>query len=322
MHPQGELLGCPEKFWINQDGVANIVSLFHMKKHFRVTYDSGVDDAFYLHKNDRETLRFAPNGQGLYYLDLSNTQGSCSTFSLVTTVQDQQSQYTNRGIQQAQLAQRAQNIMMRPPTRKFIDIVSKNLIRNCPIDSKHIQAADDIFGPNIGALKGKTTRQKTGHVTGTIDPVPPDILHRHKDVTLALDIMFVNMIPFFVTISRDIRYATVGVLENRQMPTVRALLKQTIAQYERRGFHIRAILADEEFEPLEREFPDKTWNICGANEHVPEIERFIRTIKDSMRAQYNDLPFRYIPRVLITRMAGNAAFWWNAFPPKDRKSVV
>jgi hypothetical protein len=61
--------------------------------------------------------------------------------------------------------------------------------------------AEWIFSPNLGALNGKTTKQATVPVAGRIDGVPPNILQRYQAVVLAVDIMFINKIPFLITTS-------------------------------------------------------------------------------------------------------------------------
>jgi hypothetical protein len=79
--------------------------------------------------------------------------------SFLIKVSDKEAGYTQRGISHAQLARRVQNIIMHPGTRRYMDLVSKNFIRNCPINRKHIQAAEDIYGPDVGSLQGKTPRR-------------------------------------------------------------------------------------------------------------------------------------------------------------------
>lgn len=54
--------------------------------------------------------------------------------------------------------------------------------------------------------------------------------------------------------------------------------------------------------------------MCSADNHVPKIERYIRTIKDRARSAYRMLPFLRIPRVMIIHLVKNAVFWLNAFP--------
>ena len=63
-------------------------------------------------------------------------------------------------------------------------------------------------------------------------------------------------------------------------------------------------------------------NCCVAGEHVPEIERFIRTLKDRTRSAYNILPFRNLPRVLLVHLLKSCTLWLNAFPAADGVSSV
>jgi hypothetical protein len=56
-----------------------------------------------------------------------------------------------------------------------------------------------------------------------------------------------------------------------------------------------------------------TLNETSANEHVGEIERFIRSMK-KIRGTYNSLPFERLPTRLVTEMVNSAVFWWNSFP--------
>ena len=157
--------------------------------------------------------------------------------------------------------------------------------------------------------------KKQKHVKTSILLVPPDILKIHKEVALGVDIMFVNKVPFLITISRNIHFETVEELPNRKLQTVKAKLQSVIAIYAHRGFNVSTILADGEFEPMRPWFP--LLNTCAENEHVPEIERFIRTIKNSTRSIYQMLLFTRIPRLIAMRLVKTAVFWSNAFPSAD-----
>jgi len=311
---QGTLPGYPPRVWYHPTGVANILGLHNVGKHYRVTYDSAKDDAFHLHRGDGSTALFTASAKGLYHLDTTSND-AFHPGCLLTTTRDKKDEYDNRGYRQAEAARKVQNILMRPSTRDYMNIVTKGLLRNCPVEKRHIMAAEDIFGPNVGSLKGKTARRSTPHVVTDKDPVPADILQRYERITLAIDIMFVNTVPFFITISRGIRFGTVESLNNRQVPTIKRCLNNVIATYRRRGFQVDTVLADDEFSALRHELPGVDINCCGADEHVPEVERYIRTVKDRARSGYNDLPYEYIPRAMLDRLIGNSVFWLNAFPP-------
>jgi hypothetical protein len=75
-------------------------------------------------------------------------------------------------------------------------------------------AAEDIFGPNVGSLKGKTTRTTTEHVRSKRTNIPIVVMSRYQEVTLACDIMYVNKIPFFVSISRHIKFGMAEMLKS------------------------------------------------------------------------------------------------------------
>ena len=60
-----------------------------------------------------------------------------------------------------------------------------------------------------------------------------------------------------------------------------------------------------------------TLNIASRNEHVPEIERYIRVVKERVRAIASVLPFKQYPPRLIAEMVYNVVFWLNTFPHND-----
>ena len=60
-----------------------------------------------------------------------------------------------------------------------------------------------------------------------------------------------------------------------------------------------------------------TLNETSRDEHVGEIERFIRTIKERMRAIYNTLSFQRIPARLVAEMGKACVFWLNSLPPQS-----
>ena len=85
--------------------------------------------------------------------------------------------------------------------------------------------------------------------------------------------------------------------------TIRNGLRKVLAQNKRRGFRVTAIHANPEFEPLQAVIGHIQFNFCAQNEHVPEIKRFIRTVKDRARSGYNSLPFKRIPQLILIRLA-------------------
>lgn len=100
-------------------------------------------------------------------------------------------------------------MMAHPPIEKLKRLVSMtNVIKNVPFDAKDLTNSNEIFGPDRGALRGKTVRQRPEKVRPQLLSIPPQLFERIKEVTLAADIMFLNGLPFFVTMSRGIKLIT------------------------------------------------------------------------------------------------------------------
>ena len=95
---------------------------------------------------------------------------------------------------------------------------------------------------------------------------------------------------------------------------------QAILQiYWRNGFVVEVALMDGEFAHLRGELASLgvTLNDTSRDEHVGDIERFIRMIKERMQAIYNTLPFQKVPARLTIEMAKASVFWLNSLPQKN-----
>jgi hypothetical protein len=116
-----------------------------------VTYDSAVSKAFIVHKNDGSKRRFQQATSGLFYMDTEQTSGTV----LVNTVEENKSKYTERNYQWALVARRLQNTIGHKSTADLVHIVKENLLKNCPVTTDDIMAAEDILGTNVQSLRGK-----------------------------------------------------------------------------------------------------------------------------------------------------------------------
>jgi hypothetical protein len=308
--------------WYHPNGIANILSLARMKERgYKVTYDSDDDNSFKVLKPDGTMRIFSQSDRGLYYMDTATNNDG---LALVNTVADNRSRYTRRDYSRAVYARKLQAIIGRPNTRHYMDIVDRNLLPNCPISRRDITAAEDIFGPDVGSLKGKTVRRPTPHVSTRLIDVPLPLMKQYRQVTLAGDIMFVNRIPFFVTLSHHIRFGTAEMLANRKAPTILTAIKQVRNIYLQRGFQIATMILDGEFETLRGDLAGMhiALQTASHDDHVPEIERHIRTLKERTRCIYNSLPFRRLPARIVTEMVYASTFWLNAFPHPDGVSDI
>jgi hypothetical protein len=134
--------------------------------------------------------------------------------------------------------------------KDFKWVIRSNQIKDFPVNVQYIDVSLKIWGKNITALKGKTTRRKTNLVARDYVKVPKELLKIHKDVLMTTDIFFMNKIPFLLTLSCKIMFTAVDHLRDRTVLQIFNALKEMYQYYLQRGFHITTVNADGKFAPL------------------------------------------------------------------------
>ena len=118
------------------------------------------------------------------------------------------------------------------------------MIMNCPVTIEDVIRAENINGPSVQALKGKTIRTKPIPVVSNYVAVPHAIFEGNRNVTLNVDVMFVNKIPFLASIIRNIKFTTAENLHNHTTSQLVQCVTNVKALYTKRGFNVTTSLMD------------------------------------------------------------------------------
>ena len=317
VNKKATLPGYKSKVWFSTRAITNIIALSNLIQQYRVTYDSD-ELMFVVHREpEKPNMDFKMHESGLHYYDL-RTRKDERLF--INTVADNLLGFTKRQIKGAEVAKTLYTALGRPSMKDFKWIIRSHQIKDSPVTVQDVEVAISIWGKNISALKGKMTRKKSIPVSRDYVKVPKELLKLHQEVFMMADIFFVNKIPFFITLSHKICFTAVNHLANRTVPHIFKAFKEIYQYYLQRGFHITVLHVDGEFAPLKTLIESMPGgplvNLASANEHVPEIERIIRVVKERCRASRHELPFQRIQKLLTVHIVLNSVKMLNFFPTR------
>jgi hypothetical protein len=187
-----------EPVWFSKKAITHIFTLKNMKKQYKVMYDSE-EESFLVHQEAAglPNLLFKEHANGLHFFDPRQVD-----FAFIETVESNMQLFLKRQVARANKARSLYASLGFPSQKDFMWILRSNQIKDCPVTVKDAMVAYKIWGPSMAALKGKTVRKKPEPIKTNIVSIPKKICELHKEVTLTIDIFFVNKIPFFVTLSR------------------------------------------------------------------------------------------------------------------------
>jgi hypothetical protein len=154
--------------WYQPKAITNIFSFAEMEDKFPISYIAK-DKTFVVHLPNKD-VKFKRSGNKLYYCQAdystNNNEVSISHANIclahvgIDSIEENKLLYTPRQVQRSKTARQLYHALGTPSLNDFKTIVTNNSIKNLPVTLDDVKLAEKFFGPDIGALKGKTTRQK------------------------------------------------------------------------------------------------------------------------------------------------------------------
>jgi len=131
--------------------------------------------------------------------------------------------------------------------------------------------------------------------------------------------------------SRAIHFGMTEMIKKQKKWTIMTSIKQIIITYNTIGFRVKHVLGYGQIKCIRDDLECKgiILNITAHDEHVPEVEKYIRTIIERTLATIDTVIFEKYPYQLIVEIIYNTVFWLNCFthkngihPPLSARTIV
>jgi hypothetical protein len=274
--------------------VANILSFGNIvNDSVSVVYNHRHDCYVVQVKQGDKCYRFSRDRDSNIYLCDLDTMISEPRLAMVTTVEHNKNKYSKRQIKQAELAREYQRKLGYASPGQLIKMIGQGQLTNSNITAQDVVRAIDIYGPDLGSLKGKTTSHKAQLEEET--PILRTKLFESQ--TMYLDLMFVNGLPFLIAVVNPLEYVMVNKLSKRDNWTLWGSIESNVNHITKYGFKIKMVRVDGEGAISTDWFDSRISSLgavldtTGAGEAVAVVERKIRQVKERVRAVVNTLPY-------------------------------
>jgi hypothetical protein len=127
---------------------------------------------------------------------------------MISTVKENRVDFTEREFQGAKQARRPMRVLSCPTPEHLRNFICQNLAKDCPITLTDVNNAEKIFDPDVGALKGKSTRSKLVPIKEDVVAIPKGVTEQHSKLVLHFDLMFINGFPLLTCIDGSIQFRT------------------------------------------------------------------------------------------------------------------
>ena len=257
------------------------------------------DNLFIVYGKDGNNYSFVRCGDNLYRSQIDTDAKPLKIYNSQVinydTVSERMKQFDKRQVERAKQARKLQWDMGLISTKDLIDLLSIGKIKNTELTPIDVRTAEYLFGPCVGNLRGKTTNPSPEEVR-----VPPIAAPQHPRQTLYGDLMFINKIPFLITMSEPLGYGMISHLRSKSTTNLISAIKQQIAEYKRRKYNVEVLLADQESALMSTVFKNGSPVLVEECEDaVGVIERLIRVVKERVRGITTTLPFRLSDTLIV-----------------------
>ena len=159
-----------------------------------------------------------------------------------------------------------------PLKRDFTNIVSSKMIVNCSVMPQDIENADNIFGPDVPSMKGKSVRKRPKDIVSNYVGIPKETMSINTGLEVSVDVMFINKIALLVSVSKQLKFTRIEYTPNKSYKDLSSSNNKIADVYKQQVFSIHTMDMYLDFNCLDQLIVGTDLNITSARYHLPEIE--------------------------------------------------
>jgi hypothetical protein len=198
--------------------------------------------------------------------------------------------YSKQQIKGADLARDMMERAGYPSAGELQRMARQGNIAGMPITATDVSIADDLYGPVLAQVRGKTTKRKS-----TSDPSwDAEAKCQQTYQTMISDIMYVKQKPYLVSMSQPLNLTMATKLESELTEVLGRAVTDQINLVKSRGFEVRRLRIEPQasMKALTGRLPGVEVDVTGAGDHLDILDNKIRRIKETIRSVASALPYR------------------------------
>ena len=262
----------------------NILCYYDIASMHEITWDQS-NHQFVVHTPSGDMRFRAHLWRKLYICDIREIQKECVAFP---TVAENEANFTKHEVRLAKIAIEMQKRLGGISEEDLKKVIKHSAVINMPITSTDVDRARLIHGPNVDHIKGKARINSAKDVP--VVTVPRPLV---QSQTLYSDLMFVETIPFLISIASPLMLVLVTASSGKTASALWSAFSKQIVALKVEGFAVSNLQIDGEsaIGKLESQFKDIGVRVSASTTKVHNVERKISTLKGRIRSVVLGLPF-------------------------------
>jgi hypothetical protein len=119
-------------------------------------------------------------------------------------------------------------------------MLNNGKVLSTEVTAHDVRRMPKIFGIDSAVLKGRTTRKQADQVV--IEAIDKQF---SGTITLAVDVMFIDSLAFFASVSRRLQLISVVSLEDRSQRSIQDAIDGIIASYKVKSFDVKNVVVSD-----------------------------------------------------------------------------